>query len=477
MTKPKYRRTADGGTSIVTHDGLVNLVSGMGTARDKAGQASYVQDYLTDQDFINAYKTSSLARRVVDMPAEDACREWREWSADTADTSLIEAEEKRLDIQSKAMRAQKFARLFGGCALLIGNGDADPSQPIDTARIGLGGLRYVTLLTMRDLSPGPLSQDFTSPSFGLPEYWTLNVAASAGIRVHPSRLVIFHGQEPLGDYDTVRFVGWGDSVLQGGLEAVRRVDEVAGNILSLVYEAKIDVVKIPDLMQNLVTRGTDYSTELLRRLTLAATAKGNNGMLILDALEAYDQKTASFGTLDTILDRFMQLTSAAHGIPMTLLFGMSPGGMNASGDADTRGYYDRVKVQQSLRMEPAMAVLDECLIRSALGQRPDEVHYNWRSLWQPSAKERAEVGKMLVDSLVALDGMEIVPAEAIAKAAVNALTESGAFPGLESAVDEYGEMEQDPLPREERIDPPRPAPAPVADNANVVALLKDYLSA
>lgn len=426
-------------------DGLVNLVSGMGTARDKAGQASYRQDFLTDADFINAYKSSSLARRVVDMPAEDACREWREWSAETADTSAIEAEEKRLGIQGKAMRAQKFARLFGGCALLIGNGDPDPSQPLDPARVGRGGLRYVTLLTMRDLSPGPLSDDFTSLSFGLPEYWTLNAAGSAGIRVHPSRLVIFHGQEPLGDYDTVRFVGWGDSVLQGGLEAVRRVDEVAGNILSLVYEAKIDVVKIPDLMQNLTTRGTDYSNELLRRLTLAATAKGNNGMLILDALEEYDQKSASFGTLDTILDRFMQLTSAAHGIPMTLLFGMSPGGMNASGDADTRGYYDRVKVQQTLKMEPAMSVLDECLIRSALGDRPDEVYYNWRSLWQPSAKERAEVGKMQVDSLVALDGLGLLPGEAIAQAAVTALTESGAFPGLEASVNEFAQSDDDAL--------------------------------
>lgn len=419
------------------NDGLVNLVSGMGTARDKAGQAQYTATTMSDLELVNAYKASSLARRVVDMPAEDACREWREWQAESTDISAIEAEEKRLGVQRKVLKAQKFARLFGGSALLIGTGEKDLSKPLRPDIMRKGGLKYLPMLTMRDLTPGPLSSDLTEEDFGLPKHWTLNTQGKTGLQVHPTRLVIFNGEEPLGDYDTSTHTGWGSSILEGGLDAVMRVDEVAGNILSLVYEAKVDVIKIPDFMRNLATRGDEYAAEMVRRLRLAATGKGINGSMILDSAEEYQQKSASFGTLDTILDRFMQLTSAAHGIPMTLLFGMSPGGMNATGASDVRGYYDRVKVQQSLAMEPAMRLLDECLIRSALGDRPEEVHYNWRSLWQPTAKERAEVGKLLVDALAALDGMELIPGEAISAAAVNALTESGAFPGLEGAVAEF----------------------------------------
>ena len=432
------------------NDGLVNLVSGMGTSRDKAGQASYTVARLDDLQLVNAYKASSLARRVIDMPAEDACREWREWQADKDSIGIIEAEEKRLGVQRKILKAQKFARLFGGSALFIGTGDTDLTKPLRHDTIRKGGLRYLTMLTMRDLTPGPLSSDLTDEAFGLPRYWVLNTTGQTGLQVHPSRVVIFNGQEPLGDYDIATHTGWGSSVLDGGLDAVKRVDEIAGNILSLVYEAKVDVIKIPDFMRNLSTRGDEYAAEMIRRLTLAATGKGINGAMILDSLEEYEQKSASFGTLDTILDRFMQLTSAAHGIPMTLLFGMSPGGMNATGASDVRGYYDRIKVQQSLVMEPAMYVLDEVLIRSALGNRPDDLHYNWRSLWQPTDKERAEVGKLLVDALVALDGMEIVPGAAISKAAINALTESGAFPGLEAAVDEFGGADVDREPREAR---------------------------
>lgn len=431
------------------NDGLVNLVSGMGTGRDKAGQANYTVTNMDDLQLVSAYKASSLARRVVDMPAEDACREWREWQADKDAIAMIEAEEKRLGVQRKVLKAQKFARLFGGAALFIGTGEADLTKPLRPDTIRKGGLRYLTMLTMRDLTPGPLSSDLTDDAFGLPKYWTLNTRDKTGIKVHPSRVVIFNGQEPLGDYDIATHTGWGSSVLEGGLDSVTRVDEVAGNILSLVYEAKVDVIKIPDFMRNLATRGDEYAAEMIRRLKLAATGKGINGTMILDSLEEYEQKSASFGTLDTILDRFMQLTSAAHGIPMTLLFGMSPGGMNATGASDVRGYYDKIKVQQTLVMEPAMYILDEVLIRSALGQRPDDVHYNWRSLWQPTTKERAEVGKMLVDALVALDGMEIIAAEAISATAVNALTESGAFPGLEAAVEEYRQPRPNAAPSEE----------------------------
>ena len=441
--KPRYRRLADGTTARVTTDGLVNMVSGMGSTRDKGGQAQYYVSAMSEAELLTAYTASSLAARVVDMPAQDACREWREWSAETADTSLIEKEEKRLGVQLKVLQAQRMARLFGGCALVIGDGATDPSKPLDPERIGIGGLKYLKMLTMRQLTPGPLVDTLAADNFGEPEYWNLSTRDSAGVRIDPSRLVIFHGVEPLRDYTYTSNTGWGHSVLQGGLESVKRVDEVAGNILSLVYEAKVDVFGIPDLMQNLQTRGDDYANEVIRRVTLAATAKGINGMLIRDALETYDQKSASFGTLDTILDRFMQLACAAHGIPMTLLFGTSPGGMNATGDADTRGYYDRVRVHQTMRMEPAMAVLDECLIRSALGDRPDEVFYSWRSLWQPTAKEKAEVGKLVVDAMVAIDGMELLADEAISKALVNALTECGAFPGLEAAVIEYGEMVPD----------------------------------
>ena len=450
MAKPRVRRMADGSTAMVTNDGLVNMVAGLGTSRDKGALATYYFSQLSDHEIVAAYTSSALAARVVDMPAEDACREWREWSADGDDTGLIEAEESRLGLKFKTLEAQRIARLFGGAAIYIGDGSKTPDQPLRAETITAGGLQYLEVLTPRQLSPGPLSDRLGGSGFGRPEYWQLNTMDQTGQRIHPSRLAIFYGTEPLRDYAVTS--GWGFSVLQGGLPSIKRVEEVAGNINSLVYEAKVDVFGIPDLMQNLATRGDAYSSEVIRRVTLAATAKGINGMLIRDAAETYEQKSASFGTLDTILDRFMHLCSADFGIPAQLLFSASIGGLGASGDIHTRGYYDRVRVHQTMRMGPAMALLDECMIRSALGVSPPEVHYEWRSLWQPTAKERAEVGKIIVDTFAALDTMDILPAESISAAVVNALVEAGAAPGLEAAIEaneaETGESDGDEVEQE-----------------------------
>ena len=415
------------------NDGLQNLVSGLGTGRDKATGAAYTLDLSSPHELLTAYKSSALARRVVNLKAEDSCREWREWQGDKDQISLIEAEEKRHGLQRKVLRARKLARLFGGAALLIGTGDKDLSEPLDPASVGRGGLRYVTLLNVLDVSAGGLQDDPTLPGFGDPEYWQLR----GGIDVHPSRLALFHGQEPMYEFGLDANPGFGDSVLRGGMKQVQDVDAAAANILSLIYEAKVDVFKIPDLMQNLASRGTEYANEVIKRVTLAATAKGINGALLMDAMEEYEQKSASFANLDNIAYMFMQLCSAAHGYPMTLLFGMSAGGLNASGEIDIRGYYDAVKVEQSLSMEPAMSVLDECLIRSALGNRPEELHYNWRPLWQPTAKERAENADKLATAGQKLNEMDIISPEALGKAMVTALTETGAFPGLEQADQEF----------------------------------------
>ena len=419
-------------------DGLRNLVSGMGTARDKGFGATYTMPVDNPVENLTAYKSSRMIARAIDLPAEDSCREWREWQAAATEISAIEAEESRLDVRGKMFEARRLARLMGGAAIMIGTGDQNLMEPLAPERIGRGGLKYLTILSRYSLSAGQLDDDVRSANYGKPRLWTVSTRGTGLIPIHPSRLVISHGVAPFADstgYDAND--GWGGSILPGMLDALRRVDEVAANTNSLVYEAKVDVIKIPDLMANLQSRGAQFETEFLRRLTLAATGKGVNGSLILDALEEYDQKTASFGGLPDIMDRFMQLASAAVGIPMTLYFMQSPAGMNATGASDITAYYDRIKVQQTLHMQPAMAILDECLIRSALGTRPADLHYTWRPLWQPTAKERAEVGKISAETMKLALEMDAVSGEAAGAALVNVLTESGAFPGLEGYADDF----------------------------------------
>ena len=80
-------------------DGLRNIVANLGTDRDKAAHSHYYNTTIADDQLVAMYRTSAIARNVVDLPAEDATREWREWQADAVQISAIEAEEMRLGLK------------------------------------------------------------------------------------------------------------------------------------------------------------------------------------------------------------------------------------------------------------------------------------------------------------------------------------------------------------------------------------------
>jgi phage-related protein (TIGR01555 family) len=419
-------------------DGLQNLVANLGTERDKAAASGYGLVTLTDDLILAAYRGAWLPRKIVDIPAQDACRKWRDWQASPDQIEAIEAEEKRLGLRAKILDARIKARLFGGAVVFIGTGDQNPAEELRPERVGKAGLLYLTVLSRREITAGEIETDPLSPFYGKPKDYQISSAGGRGqVTVHPSRLVTFIGQS-VGDDQLAGGLtkGWGDSVLQSTYDAVRNADATAANIASLVFEAKVDVFRIPELMGSIADPA--YEARLLKRFGVASTAKAINGALILDKEEEYEQKSATFQSLPDVLDRFLQLVSGAADIPTTRLLGQSPAGMNSTGEGDLRNYYDRLSSEQELVMGPAMAVLDECLIRSALGSRPPEVHYIWASLWQVSDKERAEIGVASANTIKTLVDTGLFPQEALAVAGANMLVERSIMPGLEQAIDDAG---------------------------------------
>ena len=442
-------------TTFITrlNDKLVNLIANLGTERDKAAGSFYGVPMLTDEQAMNAYRGAWLPRKIVDIPALDATRKWRSWQATKRQIEKLEAEEKRLQLRSKVREAMIKARLFGGAALFLGTGDADPSLPLSPDRIGTGGLKYLTVLTRRQLKADELERDVLSPRFGKPKGYLLSSSAST-VGIDPTRLIVFPGA-PLPDSEIGQTadLGWGDSVLTAVMQAITHSDSTMANLASLVFEAKVDVIRIPEFMANLESQPNTYPKLLQERLALAAAAKGINGMLLLDKMEEYEAKSASFTNLPDVVDRFLQAVCGAADIPATRLLGQSPAGLSATGESDERNYYDRIQAMQELDIGPEMALADDCLIRSALGRRPPEVHYAWRTLWQPTAKDRSEMGTAMAEMIKSLNDSRLFNRQALSTAAANALIEESLLPGLEAAIEKHG----DTLPPE--VAPPAPLPA------------------
>jgi len=408
------------------HDGLRNVVAGLGTDRDKAHLSEYVFSPMVEQQAITIYRSSWLARKIVDIPAADAFREWREWSDEK-----VEAEENRLHLKQKMISALVRARLTGGSAILIGADIENMDRPLDPTQIGAGGIKYLSVLSKSQLTPSPLVFDVSDDRFMKPEKYTLNGAGGSMMDIHPSRLVILSGipvVDPL--YATWT---WGDSVLTSMIDTIRNFDAIMGNISSMVYEAKVDTIGIPGLMQNIAS--PEYETKLIARLKLAEIGKGVNGAYVHDAEEILGQKSANFSALPDLIEKYMKAAAGAADIPMTRLMGQSPAGMSSTGESDLRNYYDRISAMQGVEISPAMAILDAAIVTSS-GAAAD-AGFKWCSLWQESDASRADIGEKIADVASKLVMSGIIPEGPLSSAVVTAMSSMGVLPHLKHEMDEY----------------------------------------
>jgi phage-related protein (TIGR01555 family) len=406
---------------------------------------------MTDAEAEEAYRTDWAARKVVKIPADDATRAWRSWQAEEAQIEALEGEERRLQVAAHVRKGLRLARLYGGAVTVLGVATDNPSTPLDPEAVTKGALKWLLTLPRTKVTVG--ERDWTpGANYGLPLTYKLTPPGKSEIEIHHTRVIRWMGADVPDDTATDN-QGWGDSVLVALSGALSTANTTTTAVTNLLQEAKIDVVKVKGLLD--MVADPKKKELLLTRFGLAAVAKAMHGFLITDASEEWEQKQVSFAQLPEIWDRAMQFLAGAADIPATRLLSQSPAGMNSTGESDLRNYYDRVASEQENDTRPALSPLDECLIRSALGSRPPEVHYSWNPLWQLSEKEKAEIGKAKAETTKAIKETGLIPLVALATAERNRLVEDGQYPGIEQALSD-ADKEKELAPYEE---PPPVDPA------------------
>jgi phage-related protein (TIGR01555 family) len=116
--------------------------------------------------------------------------------------------------------------------------------------------------------------------------------------------------------------------------------------------------------------------------------------LYFDADEDYIRETLQLGGVDSVLYIIMMLVSADTGYPITRLFGVSPAGMNATGESDMRNYYDKVRSRQQRVLKPIILKIAKIISE---WQKLPEPFIEFRPLKQMSEKEQAELEKIQAD--------------------------------------------------------------------------------
>ena len=384
--------------SAGVRDSLSNLAASLGAGKDKAASDAFHVFDLDRAQIEAMYRGDWLARKVVDIVPYDMVRAWSEWSGHRADVARVEAAERRLGLRKALQRAMVLGRLYGGGAIVIGTGETDPAalaQPLDE-RLPRGGLSFLHAVSRWQLGATALGRDPLSPWCGEPAFYDIVAPGRGALTLHPSRVVRFLGN-PLPDPSLGGTV-WSDSVLQVLYDAIRAVALTTAGATSLMHEAKVDVVTVPNLSEHLFT--ADTTAQLSARFAYAAAMKSINN---LASGRRRRELGAAAGRLRWPARDGSDLFASGGGgdrqgshadesawvpVPVTRLLGQSPSGLSATGESDTRNYYDMIAARQELDLRPQLERLDRLILYSE-GIDPGALTFAFRPLWRLDAPTRA----------------------------------------------------------------------------------------
>ncbi len=380
-------------------DNWTNALTGLGKKdRDKRRVTTFKQRGRFDASTLEAlYRENGITRRVIDLPANSMTRNWFNISGD---------EEERVTQRMETLRAQfhvteavKWARLYGGSILLMiiddgqfaGDDDPDLTKPVNVdnikainALVPFAGWREV------QVDESSIDKDQSSPTFGQPLlYQVTPVLGGNTFDVHVSRLIRFDG-ELLPRQTQTENAGWHDSVIQAAYTKIRQVDTVFDNAEIITQDFVQVILKVADLANQIASGNDAYVKARLNALDLSRHVLNS---LLLDKEEDYSKSSSSVAGLSELLDRFMMALSSVTGIPVTLLMGRSPAGMNATGESDLRFWYDKVQADQNNVLKPRLEKLIRYLFLEDGGKEPEEWSIQFNPLFQMTEKEKQDIYK------------------------------------------------------------------------------------
>jgi hypothetical protein len=115
-----------------------------------------------------------------------------------------------------------------------------------------------------------------------------------------------------------------------------------------------------------------------------------------------------------MMDRFESRMAAAADMPVTVLFGRSPGGLNATGEGDLQNWHENISDYRDTQLIPALEQLTRCLLGEA-GQPNAHFQIEGRAIREESAREDAETRKIHAETAKILIENNVLFSEEVAE--------------------------------------------------------------
>lgn len=391
------------GKEAMRLDGYVNMLNKVGTWKDSS--EAYVYQFETptsDVELAQIYSGNGLFANVINKPAELAFKNG--YNLGIGDSDLKNRINKKLRLlrwKEQGSTALKWARLFGGGAILMGIDDGgDWDEPVNMDQVQ--GITHLVTFERPEIMP-----DYRSilhrtidienmDCFGRPEYYLINpIYGGSQIRVHESRLLIFrNGELPRTSSMSTDYMFFGAPEYNRIKRELKDTVTTHGNGYRLLERCIQAVYKMKNLASLMATeQGED---DVIRRMQLIDMARSLLNTMVIDGEgEEFAFQSYQLSGVKDIIDESCNLLSAVTNIPQTVLFGRSPAGENATGDGDLTNYYDYVGQIQELSVTGNLQRLVRLILRAELNtgkiQEVPEYEIEPNPLWNMSEKEKAEL--------------------------------------------------------------------------------------
>lgn len=370
----------------VRKDGWNNILTGIGANKGRVNTTQYCPGIRLDrQTLTDIYTSDGIGRRIVNIVVDDSIRDFIECDEDL----LVELQ--RLKAKQVITDAASWARLYGGSIIIAFADDGqDLEQPLNLKRVRK--LVHFKAYDRWQISHtnADLSIDYYSEYYGQPELFTVSPYNGIPFKVHRSRCHVFSGDRAP-DSVKIQNQHWDSSVLQSVYDSLRNYGSTMNASAEIVQDFIQTILSVNGLTNMIVQGQDDLITE---RANLVDLTRSVTNTVFLDAEnESYSKHASSVAGLADLWDRFSEAICATTGIPITKLFGRSPGGLNSTGEHDIGNWFDIVQAYRSDEIQPCINWMLEIVEAQSMwkGVRPKSYDWSFPSLKTPNEEEWANI--------------------------------------------------------------------------------------
>jgi phage-related protein (TIGR01555 family) len=357
------------------NDSWQNLLAGLGTGRDKSTYTHVIANEMLATEYLeHLYLNDDVAARICELVPYEMLRQ--------GIFIKVNDEEFTWEGFNEILRdALVKSRIFGAAFIYVGVDDG-LTQDQRLAFQKVKSVRFLNVLTIKDLSHHLFYSDPKDTQYGRPELYRLKGSLqNQGSTIHESRLISFFGTSAL---DQRHFP---PSILQRVYPVLQQFHTAWQATAHLMTDAAQGVFKLKGLHSAVASNRSD---ELLKRMELVDMSRSISRSILLDAEdEDFRRDSYGFAGIPEILEKMMLRLAAAARLPVSLLMGQAPAGMNATGESDIRFFYDQVRADQEA-FKPKI----ERLVKIMVGDEHAKVTIEFPALWQMTEREKAELRRM-----------------------------------------------------------------------------------